>query len=1153
MKKLRSVSVVTGDSCLASESISRYVSGRSGQDELSQVERHLSGCLTCRREVADILKLLHPDHDLSNDLPEPSTVEIESTLSLIREVSRKERSLKERSMRRYRWVAAAAAMLFLSVAGTWVLRSYLDLRKSELFLAQAKTTLELVYNDSSPNGLRLDLPFQSAASIRSAELKETLERAENLFYQALAIHEGMVEARLGLGSVYLSRSQFSRARSEFQRVLDGAASHSEARLALGVTSYEEALQTKDPVHRVRLLREALADFDAVLASQPASAPARYNRIWVLYECGRHPEALREIDVYLAQDSRSIWAARLKDLRTRIGMGRPEDVDRTVERAAEERDAPALKSLVRADCSQIPAAIRQVLARSLAIEDASAAAGRSDASDLRWAAGIMEAEYAAVTGDRSYTRLLDFYAGLSPPQRRLKRTLDKKLQELITYHNRGKTASVIAGSRPLERAFSSFRDPWQLLNLYHLRGNSFYYRSEFSKSEADYRRMLAVADSIGSVDLVARSLASVSSALTEQCRFEEALACHRRLKELAEAHNLEYWKAFALRKIGSAYLLLNRYEESRAEYSSALSVASRQRQPELLVQILEDLGLVMENLERPGDARVLYEEAVQQLDSLRDQEASPAVLETAARRANLLFKRAGLELRTGDSTAAEALLNEALSSTTPEMRELACRTRLALAQVYLTRQEFGEAGSLVEGALETAVAGGFPELIWQGWYLKGLLLKRRGEPEPALKALEQAVSTLEQMQQKVPSGELRQSFMIARLDPYRELTSLAYDHARDELQAMTYAERAKSLALSEYLKSHELDSHFIEKTPERYADQFNRAMPPGHVGLEYFFSSDRLFVFVEDMERSRAVVAPINHAKLRDQVRRFRESIGNRDETRFSSIARDLYDELIEPVLKQVQVEDAGTLVIFPDGPLHLLPFGGLRDASGHFLLEKFALAYAPSAGVFRHCLSLNRGNAGSRLRSVLLLDGSANLRGAGDELAGLFHLYGKNARLLAAGDLDSAAEDIMTSEILHFAGHSVLVDGKPSLVLRSGGGQTVLDAKIISSWQLRRNRIANLSACNTGIGPQMDGETPWGLIPAFLNAGAPALLASLMPVDDSMTRKLNARFYELISRGSVSKARALQQAQLSILASARSRGQLSPHAWSPYVLVGDPR
>jgi CHAT domain-containing protein len=56
-----------------------------------------------------------------------------------------------------------------------------------------------------------------------------------------------------------------------------------------------------------------------------------------------------------------------------------------------------------------------------------------------------------------------------------------------------------------------------------------------------------------------------------------------------------------------------------------------------------------------------------------------------------------------------------------------------------------------------------------------------------------------------------------------------------------------------------------------------------------------------------------------------------------------------------------------------------------------------------------------------------------------------------------------------------------------------LDSKTIASWHLRKNRLVTLAGCETGVGPQAEGETPWGLIPAFLEAGAPALIVSLLP------------------------------------------------------------
>ena len=112
---------------------------------------------------------------------------------------------------------------------------------------------------------------------------------------------------------------------------------------------------------------------------------------------------------------------------------------------------------------------------------------------------------------------------------------------------------------------------------------------------------------------------------------------------------------------------------------------------------------------------------------------------------------------------------------------------------------------------------------------------------------------------------------------------------------------------------------------------------------------------------------------------------------------------------------------------------------------------------------------------------------------------------------------------------------------------------MIENWRLENNRLVSLAGCATGIGPIFDGEIPWGLIPAFLNAGAPALLVSLLPVEDSGTQKLTERFYGLLARGAVSKASALRQAQLSLLNDPAILNRDGPICWTPFVIIGDPR
>jgi CHAT domain-containing protein len=132
------------------------------------------------------------------------------------------------------------------------------------------------------------------------------------------------------------------------------------------------------------------------------------------------------------------------------------------------------------------------------------------------------------------------------------------------------------------------------------------------------------------------------------------------------------------------------------------------------------------------------------------------------------------------------------------------------------------------------------------------------------------------------------------------------------------------------------------------------------------------------------------------------------------------------------------------------------------------------------------------------------------------------------------------------------VQGKPALLLQASPRKIYLDCREINTWKMPNLQLANLAGCSTGIGPLAEGEAPWGLVPALLNAGAPSIIASLMSVDDRSTKNLNMRLYELMQEGS-SKAKALQQAQVSLLNASRSGPDSKPQFWMPYILVGNPQ
>ncbi|MEM9220247.1 MAG: CHAT domain-containing protein [Cyanobacteria bacterium P01_F01_bin.150] len=76
-----------------------------------------------------------------------------------------------------------------------------------------------------------------------------------------------------------------------------------------------------------------------------------------------------------------------------------------------------------------------------------------------------------------------------------------------------------------------------------------------------------------------------------------------------------------------------------------------------------------------------------------------------------------------------------------------------------------------------------------------------------------------------------------------------------------------------------------------------------------------------------------------------------------------------------------------------------------------------------------------------------------------------------------------------------------------------------------------LSACQTALGGAAgDGTEISGISAYFLKEGrAETVLASLWSANDTSTSLLMQRFYELLATGELTKAEALQQAQLSFL------------------------
>jgi CHAT domain-containing protein/tetratricopeptide (TPR) repeat protein len=171
-----------------------------------------------------------------------------------------------------------------------------------------------------------------------------------------------------------------------------------------------------------------------------------------------------------------------------------------------------------------------------------------------------------------------------------------------------------------------------------------------------------------------------------------------------------------------------------------------------------------------------------------------------------------------------------------------------------------------------------------------------------------------------------------------------------------------------------------------------------------------------------------------------------------------------------------------------------------------------------------------------------------------------SGRSLLALDFEANRDRVMDStlkdyRIVHFATHGFIDNTHPelsglvlSLVGRNGVPQDgFLRLHEIYNLQLPADLVV-LSACNTALGKQVNGEGLIGLTRGFMYAGASRVMATLWKVDDEAAAEEMAKLYRNLFVRGKAPAAALRDAQLEMLKSTRWG---APYYWSAFTLQGD--
>lgn len=257
----------------------------------------------------------------------------------------------------------------------------------------------------------------------------------------------------------------------------------------------------------------------------------------------------------------------------------------------------------------------------------------------------------------------------------------------------------------------------------------------------------------------------------------------------------------------------------------------------------------------------------------------------------------------------------------------------------------------------------------------------------------------------------------------------------------------------------------------------------------------------------------------------------------------LWDAVMGPVLERVAalgVAPGAELVLLPHGDLALLPLhaaGHGVDGARRAVLDEHVVSYAPSGALLRtarqRLAALPRGRGG--------LFGLFNpMRGTEDALDAtekderprLEALFGAAVRTWSGPEatVERALTEAGDSTYVHFACHASFSITDPEWSgLQLAGGEVLSVRDIVQRLRLPANRWVALSACETAmVDVEHLPDEFVGLPAAFLQAGAPGVVATLWSVYDQPTTQLMPQLYRQHLEHGLPPAAALRGAVLRL-------------------------
>ena len=549
-------------------------------------------------------------------------------------------------------------------------------------------------------------------------------------------------------------------------------------------------------------------------------------------------------------------------------------------------------------------------------------------------------------------------------------------------------------------------------------------------------------------------------------------------------------------------------------------------------------------------------------------------------AQSLIRHDKIDQNTGNILATAIKQSRKINNATAEAEAMGY-----LGLLYEKQDRYPEARRLTEASLQLAPTAEYPEVAYRWNAQLGRILAVQGERNNALTAYETSFNTIR---------ALRSDLATTPVEPiFREYISLLLEEeptapqlvqARDVLESLQIAKLDNffrdpcSQVSEDPVSIDDVDTEAAVIYPILLQDRLEVILTIPNQPLRHYttlnVTQEKVDNTIKQLRR-RSLTNPgfaeairstrgSDNSQVDAEIAKIQKSQEESLQQDILPLASEIYSWLIEPAEAELEKSGVKTLVFVLDGSLRNIPMSVLYDQKKQEYLIQKDYDIALSSG-----LQLTAPKPLKRQPIKVLAAGVTRdfpkysfppIPKVEDELKTIKNIFGSSEILLNKDFTESSLQQKLQESdfpVVHLATHGQFGSTSDQTFILSGAeeGNPLINVNqfdnLLRVGSLRRSQpieLLVLSACNTAQG---DNQAILGLAGVAVRAGARSTIATLWGANDEATSNLMGKFYQnLAADASITKAKALRQAQLALLAEEDSQYR-HPYYWAPFVLIGN--